>query len=143
MIFCHFVGRVGKDAQIINGTHGDFLTMDVAEDFFYGGENHTRWIRVRSSQQNLVNNAKYYTKGKMLLIEGSLMDPTIWTDKNEQPHIQLIVSAQSINFMPYGKKKEDGTTETAQPAANRNAADNTTPAMPFEAPQDNADDLPF
>lgn len=142
MIFCHFVGRVGKDAKVINGTHGDFLTMDVAEDFYYAGENHTRWIRVRSNQPNLINNAKYYTKGKPLLIEGALMEPTIWTDKSEQPHIQLIVSAQSINFMPLGKKREEDG-ETAQNAQAQNPAEENNQGMPFEAPQDNAEDLPF
>lgn len=142
MIFCHFVGRVGKDAKIISGTHGDFLTMDVAEDFFHGGENHTRWIRVRSSQPNLINNAKYYTKGKMLLIEGSLMDPTIWTDKSEQPHIQLIVSAQCINFMPGGKKREDGS-DNSQTTTAPTAAETGDQAMPFAAPPDSASDLPF
>lgn len=139
MFFCHFVGRVGKDAQVISGTHGDFLTMDVAEDFYSKGETKTRWIRVRSSEPRLIKNVQYYTKGKPLLIEGTLMDPTIWTDKNEQPHIQLIVSAHSINFINSGKKREDG--DTNQAAAPEAAKEN----MPFEAPApaDNADDLPF
>ena len=37
MIYTHFIGRVGKDAKIINGKNGDFLSMDVAvSDYFKG-----------------------------------------------------------------------------------------------------------
>lgn len=136
-MFVNLIGRVGKDAKVINGSHGTFMTMDVAEDIYYGGENHTRWIRVRSNNPNLIDNAIFFTKGKLLLINGVMMEPTIWTDKKEQPHIQMIVAATSFTFMPIGKKKENEENNNV-PAKEK---DNEN--IPFDAPQDSTNTLPF
>ena len=50
MIYTHFIGRVGKDAKIINGKNGDFLSMDVAVSDYFKGQETTTWIRVRSNR---------------------------------------------------------------------------------------------
>lgn len=117
MIYTHFIGRVGKDAKIINGKNGDFLSMDVAVSDYFKGQETTTWIRVRSNRH--ANLQKWLTKGKMLLVEGVLAQPAIWVDKEGESHVQLSVSA---DMTKNGKAKEDD---------------------PLGSPEDNDMDVPY
>lgn len=132
MMYIHTIGRIGKDAQVIEGKNGKFLTMDIAVDDFYKGENTTTWVRIRSSRNNHVNLAKYLTKGRIILVEGTLAQPQIWTDKNNVQRVQLSITADSVQFVNTGKKKDDEPVKAE-----------TMPEQPSPAPADKADDLPF
>ena len=148
MITVHFIGRVGKDAQVRDGSKGPFLSMDVADELYAKGENVTRWTRIKSSDPNIVKMAKYFTKGKPLEIHGELMKDDEWEDTTTgKTRWQHVVRAKTITFVPGGKKKENG-----QATGNEQGSDNlpTPPpavvenASPFPAPDDkDDDDLPF
>ena len=139
MIYSHFIGRVGaKDAQVINGHNGSFMAVDVAVDTYSKGVEKTMWIRVRSNRPNLVSLAKYLTRGKLLLIEGALGEPTVWTDKNGVNHAQLSINADVIRFVSSGKKKD--TTETVtEVKANAKPIEEG----PIYVPDPSEEDLPF
>jgi len=136
MINSYFIGRIGKDgARVIQGQHGDFLTMDVATDIYSKGENKPMWIRVRSNQKGHTGKfADYLTRGKAVEIAGYQIEPEVWIGKDGQPHAQTVVLASMIKFVPFGKKQEDEnlqkTPTTSEPAA-------------APAPGDKEDDLPF
>ena len=49
MLYTHTIGRIGKDCQVITGTHGTFMAVDIAVDDYSKGQNITTWVRVRSS----------------------------------------------------------------------------------------------
>ena len=72
MIYTHTIGRIGKDCQVITGTHGTldklitlgysseldgsrllaiFMAVDIAVDDYAKGQNITTWVRVRKSQE--------------------------------------------------------------------------------------------
>lgn len=53
MIYTHTIGRIGKDCRVITGTHGTFMSVDIAVDDYSKGQNITTWVRVRSSRENL------------------------------------------------------------------------------------------
>lgn len=129
MINCHVIGRVGKDAEVKNGKNGDFMSMDIAVDNYTKGEQKTTWIRVKSSRSNHINLAKHLTKGRVLLVQGTLPEPSVWKDKNGNDHVQLSIIADSIEFVKTGKKQDAVRSENV-------------PAPPTEAPENN-DDLPF
>lgn len=135
MLYTHFIGRIGKDAQVINGKHGEFISMDAAVSDYCKGEETTIWIRVKSNRH--VKLAKWLTKGKLILVEGTMSVPTIWTDKEGKQHSQISVMADNIHFVNTGKKKDDNhetpqeTTEQGRPKSE----------SPLPAPDD--DDLPF
>jgi len=61
MIYTHTIGRIGKDCQVITGTHGTFIAVDIAVDDYSKGQNITTWVRVRSSRENHVRLAEYLT----------------------------------------------------------------------------------
>lgn len=144
----NFIGRVGKDAEVIQGINGGkFVSMDLAENYYSKGENKTRWIRVRCSTPRALKMAKYWTKGRQLEIVGELADISIYEDKQGKPQYQMIVNAFRVEFVNSGKKKEDqenAQSTNSQPAPVSEADRQATPTMPFDAPTaDNADDLPF
>lgn len=132
MMYIHTIGRIGKDAQVIEGKNGKFLSMDIAVDDFNKGENITTWVRIRSSKNNHVNLAKYLTKGRIILVEGTLAQPQIWTDKTGVQRVQLSITADSVQFVNTGKKK-DGEPVKAE----------SVPEQASPAPADKEEDLPF
>ena len=58
MLYTHTIGRIGKDCQVITGTHGTFMAVDIAVDDYSKGQNITTWVRVRSSRENHVRLAE-------------------------------------------------------------------------------------
>lgn len=144
MITVHFIGRVGKDAQVKDSKNGQFLTMDVADELYSKGENKTRWTRIRSSDPAIIKMAKYFTKGKPLEIHGELMADDEWDTANGEHRWQHVVRAKTITFVPGGKKKQDDQQENQQhkdlPTPPPAVVENTDP---FPAPEDKDDDLPF
>ena len=132
MMYIHTIGRIGKDAQVIEGKNGKFLSMDIAVDDFNKGENITTWVRIRSSKNNHIKLAKYLTKGRIILVEGTLAQPQIWTDKSNVQRVQLSITADSVQFVNTGKKR-DGETVKAE----------SMPEQTSPAPADKEDDLPF
>ena len=131
-MYIHTIGRIGKDAQVIEGKNGKFLSLDIAVDDFNKGENITTWVRIRSSKNNHIKLAKYLTKGRIILVEGTLAQPQIWIDKNNVQRVQLSITADSVQFVNTGKKR-DGETVKAE----------SMPEQTSPAPADKEDDLPF
>ena len=73
MIYTHTIGRIGKNCQVITGIHGTFMAVDIAVDDYAKGQNFTTWVRVRSSsRENHVCLAEYLTKGRLILVEGTI-----------------------------------------------------------------------
>ena len=64
MIYTHTIGRIGKDCQVITGTHGTFMAVDIAVDDYSKGQNITTWVRVRSSRENHIRLAEIPHQGQ-------------------------------------------------------------------------------
>ena len=142
MLKCNFLGRVGKDAELIHGVHGDFVSMDVAENYFYKKENKTRWLRVRCNTPRALKMYKYWTKGRLLDIAGELVDVSIYEDNQGRPSYQLILHAFSIEFGGSNKKKQENTSSSEEPSPVSEADKQATPDMPFDN-NDTPDECPF
>lgn len=137
MLYVHTIGRIGKDCQVITGAHGSFIAFDIAVDDYSHGNSVTTWVRVRSKKENHIRLAEYLTKGRLLLIEGTL-SASLWKDKSENYQIQLSITADALEFVNTGKR-EGAASEASNPAD----AANEVPTPPADAPQDDKDDLPF
>ncbi len=140
MIYTHTIGRIGKDCKTITGAHGTFIAVDMAVDDYSKGQNITTWVRVRSSRENHIRLAEYLTKGRLILVEGTI-STSLWTDRQGESHVQISINADSIAFVNAGKKDE----QSADPkkAAKKGAKAKNTPQPPKDAPEAKADDLPF
>ena len=137
MLYVHTIGRIGKDCQVITGAHGSFIAFDIAVDDYSHGNSVTTWVRVRSKKEKHIRLAEYLTKGRLLLIEGTL-SASLWKDKSENYQIQLSITADALEFVNTGKR-DGAASETGSPT---DAADEV-PTPPADAPQDDKDDLPF
>ena len=137
MLYTHTIGRIGKDCQVITGNNNSFIAMDIAVDDYAKGKNVTTWLRVRSSKENHIRLSEYLTKGRMVLVEGTLY-ATIWEDRNGRSHVQLAMNADSIAFVNASRKseKDDNMTKAAKATKNK-------PEPPKDAPKDKAEDMPF
>lgn len=105
MLHVHTIGRIGKDCQVIPGVHGSFMAMDIAVDDYSRGQNTTTWIRVRSNKDNHIHLSEYLTKGRLILVDGTLSS-SLWKDKNGESQIQLSITAESIAFINTGKRED-------------------------------------
>ncbi len=107
------------------------MAVDIAVDDYSRGQNITTWVRVRSSRENHIRLADYLTKGRLILVEGTI-STSLWTDRQGESHVQV-----SIN----GRKEE----QSANPkqASKKGAKAKNTPEPPKDAPEAKADDLPF
>lgn len=140
MLYTHTIGRIGKDCQVITGTHGTFMAVDIAVDDYSKGQNITTWVRVRSSRDNHIRLAEYLTKGRLILVEGTISN-SLWTDKKGESHIQVSINADSIAFVNAGKKDEQESNP--KQAAKKSAKAKNMLEPPTEAPEAKAEDLPF
>ena len=140
MIYTHTIGRIGKDCQTITGTHGTFMAVDIAVDDYSKGQNITTWVRVRSSRENHIRLAEYLTKGRLILVEGTV-STSQWTDRQGESHVQISINADSIAFVNAGKREEQSTDP--KNAARKGAKVKGTPQPPTDAPAPDEKDLPF
>ena len=143
MLYTHFIGRIGKNgAKVIDGKNGSFISMDVATDTYAKGENKTMWIRVRSSKSVHIKLADFLTQGRLILVQGSQQEDSVWTGKDGKTHTQHVIIADSIDFVRSGKRKDENTEkeETPEPVAIETTQE---PEAPFPAPSDDPEDLPF
>lgn len=137
MLYVHTIGRIGKDCQVITGTHGSFIAFDMAVDDYSHGNSVTTWVRVRSKKENHIRLSEYLTKGRLLLIEGTL-SASQWKDKDENCQIQLSITADTLEFINTGKREET-TSEAGSPTD----VTSDVPVPPVAMPQENKEDLPF
>jgi single-strand DNA-binding protein len=140
MLYVNFIGRIGKDAKVISGTKGKFLSMDIAVSDYFKGEETTTWVRVRSNRHT--NMGKYLTKGRLVLIEGTLSQPTIWASKDGQKHVQLSIVADNIQFVSAGKKKENVTPEPVKEVTYSGTEKDDDPLGAI-GPEDSKGNVPF
>ena len=140
MIYTHTIGRIGKDCKTITGAHGTFIAVDMAVDDYSKGQNITTWVRVRSSRENHIRLAEYLTKGRLILVEGTI-STSQWTDRQGECHTQISINADSIAFVNAGKKDVQNTDPKKE--ANKAANAKNTPQPPPDAPEPDEKDLPF
>ena len=137
MLHVHTIGRIGKDCQVISGAHGSFMAMDIAVDDYSKGQNITTWIRVRSNKDNHIRLSEYLTKGRLILVDGTLSS-SLWKDKNGESQIQLSITAESIAFITTGRREGAAAGED-----NAVSGADGAPVPPADFPQDEKEDLPF
>lgn len=139
MIYTHTIGRIGKDSRKITGSHGTFMAVDIAVDDYAKGEEITTWVRVKSNKENHIRLSEYLTKGKLILVEGTLSS-SIWTDKNGENHVQLNIAADSIDFVTAGKRN---ASDSMEEKAGKGAKSKKRTAAPTDTQNDEKEKLPF
>lgn len=141
MLYTHTIGRIGADCKTITGSRGTFIAVDIATDDYINGQNTTTWVRVRSSRENHLRLAEYLTKGRLILVDGTLTSSQ-WTDRGGTTHTQLSIHADTIAFVNAGRRDEQ-EADPKRAAAKGVKAKKNTPKPPQDAPEPNEKDMPF
>jgi single-strand DNA-binding protein len=103
------MGRLGRDPELRrtqNGTPVASFTLAVDRDFKdkASGERVTDWIDVVAWRTTAEFVSRYFTKGRMAVVEGRLQARN-WTDKQGNKRVSHEVVADTVYF---GDSKRDG-----------------------------------
>ena len=124
------MGRITKDPELRRTQSGlavTTVTLAVERDYSSGTERITDFIDVVCWKQTAEFVSNYFSKGRMMVAEGSLQSNK-WTDKSGQNRISWQVQAHSVYF---GDSKRD----TCNTADERDA----TPGPQYSETEDDGD----
>jgi len=137
------MGRLVKDPELRrtqSGTSVCSFTVAVDRDFQSkdNAERQTDFIDVVAWRQTAEFICKFFTKGRMIVVDGSLQSRK-WQDKNGQNRTSWEVMANNVYF---GDSKREGGGEFA-PAFDSSAETYTAPAAGGFAEIEEDGELPF
>lgn len=153
MATIHIAGHLGSDPETrVTPTGQKVTTLRVATNVRRGGKEETMWFRVTMWGDRWDKMLPYLKKGSAVMIVGRFDKAEIYTDKEGKPQISLNVTAEMVEFPPFGRP--DGT-KSNQPAGN--ASQQEPESSGFAAPANfstsgqgtyqkqpfNADEIPF
>lgn len=110
------MGRLTKDPELKNTQSGiPMCRFSIAVDRAYskGQEKQTDFFDITAWRQTAEFVAKYFSKGRMILVEGKLQNNN-YTDQNGVKHYQNVVIADSVAFC--GDKSGNQQNGQAPPA---------------------------
>ena len=147
MVNVNVIGRLGADAETLDGKRGKFVKFRVAVSDFKNGEKTTTWMGVLFSGERAEKIAQYLKKGSLISVHGT-ENVELYNDRNGAPQISREINASDVEFISVGKTQE-GTNEAvpevttgklAKPAATPTKV---TVAASTVNDNDDVDDLPF
>ena len=159
MAIIHIAGHLGSDPeQRVTPSGQKVITLRVATNIRKGGKDETVWFRVTVWGDRFDKMLPYLKKGSAVMVVGRLDKPEIYTDKEGRPQVSLNVTAEMIEFPPFGKSDKAGGQTSAQPGGASNQEPSSYGAGPyassgygqstqgqgsFQPAQNDADALPF
>lgn len=97
MITARIVGRVARDSKVCANEYGKFVYFELTMFDYYKGQNYITWISVFSNKEKHICLIEQLTKGKLILVEGTL-NLSIHRFKNRNT-IQISVNADYIHIV--------------------------------------------
>ena len=145
MVNVNVIGRLGADAELINGKNGQFLSFRMAVDDRVKNEKTTTWFRVTLNGDRVAKLAEYLTKGKLINVIGT-ETVGIYKAKDGTPQVSRDIAASNVEFVSVGS----GSTASDSAVETKDTTEVTTgkfekkPTVAATASADSSeDDLPF
>ena len=141
MRITELIGRLGADAELKTAKNGSqFVTMRVASNEFFAGENTTTWVSVIWHGERAVKMAEYMKKGTQVVAVGR-PKATVYTTKGGETAIDETLYADSVDFVGGASGNTASNTTVADTGKFENPK---APEPKKEAPKKvQDDDLPF
>ena len=142
------MGRLTRDPELRRtGTGVGVASFRVAVDRDYapkdGGERKTDFIDCVAWRQTGEFISKYFTKGRMIVVEGRL-DMRAWTDKDGNKRTSAEINVDNAYFGDSRRDGDGGSYAQAAPAQSYGGYSAPTPAASDFAMLDDDDaQLPF
>lgn len=147
MVNINVIGRLGADAELINGKNGQFASFRLAVDDRKNGEKTTSWFRVTLNGDRAGKLVEYLTKGKLVNVIGTESVGT-YQSKDGTTQVSRDISASNIEFVSVssGATSSDSTTEATNESTDKVSTGTLKkPAVVASTvtSKDPEDDLPF
>lgn len=124
------MGRLTRDPELRRTNSGTAVcSFSVAVDRDYSKEKETDFIEAQAWRQTAEHVARYFTKGRMIVVTGRLQSRH-WTDKNGIGRTSWEVIADNVYFADSKREASAGTSYTTTSQFN-------------EIEEDEDGDLPF
>lgn len=114
-------GHLGADPEVRHTSGGQKVTsFNVAVNVKKSGKDETIWYRITIWGDRFDKMVTYLKKGSGVIVTGDLY-PSIWTGKTpgDQGRLSLEVTADSIQFSPFGRTDKEGQSSGASASAGR------------------------
>lgn len=135
------MGRLTRDPELKSTTGGtNVCSFTLAVQRRYapkGQERQTDFINCTAWRNTAEFISKYFTKGQMMVVEGSIQTRS-WDDQNGQKRYATDVVVDNVEF---GESKRDN--QSAGMSSGYTADPDPMVGLPDIAPIDADDDLPF
>jgi single-strand DNA-binding protein len=111
-------GHLGKDPETRFTPSGQKVTaFTIATNHRKGKEDVTIWVRVTVWGDRFDKLISYLKKGSGVVVTGKMNPPSSYTDKEGRTQISLEVTAEMIEFSPFGRTDRQGENQQAQQGA--------------------------
>lgn len=105
MFIVQIAGRLGRDPEVRFTPSGQKVTsFTVATNHRKGKEDVTVWVRVTVWGERLDKVISYLKKGSGVIVIGKMNPPSSYVDKEGRTQFSLEVTAEMIEFSPFGKE---------------------------------------
>lgn len=144
MSIINIKGRLGADSELKTSQNGNkFVTMRVAENSYFKGENVTNWYRITWFGDRAIKMQEHMKKGSFVDVWGEF-NASLYDTKNGDKGISLDIMADRVDFISSGSgstQSSDTTTDTGTFKKKDEAV--AASAVSKEPKNDLVDDLPF
>lgn len=119
MFNAQVAGHLGKDPETrITPSGKKVTTFSLAVNSRKGKEDITFWVRVTVWGDHLEKIISHLKKGSGVIVTGRMMPPTIYQDKEGKSHVSLEMTAEMIDFNPFGKSDRTGSEGPTMVSSN-------------------------
>ena len=128
MNLIQIAGFLGTDPDTRFTPSGQKVTsLRVGTKSRKGGKEETLWWRVTIWGDRFDKMVAYLKKGSAVIIIGQMNKPEIYTDKEGRPQVSLDMTAEMIQFSPFGRSEKEAGQ---QPAGSFNQGGYSQPQQP-------------
>jgi single-strand DNA-binding protein len=141
------VGRVGRDPETRYTPDGTpVVNLSVAEDRGFGDRKTTVWWRVACWRKTAETVQSYVHKGDLLLFEGRVLEPRVYTGRDGQQRASLEMNAEYMRILQ--SRRPDDAPSAAPQQATAAARPQATATVAAETEEDGlafdgVDEIPF
>jgi len=133
MNYSTLAGHLGSDPETRFTPSGRKVTsFRIAVRARKGGQDTTMWWRVTIWGESFDKMMPYLKKGSPVIVNGEIMPPEIYQNREGQPQVSLDITAHNISFSPFGRGKGEGNNQGGGQGAQPAYAEASAPAA--EAP---------
>jgi single-strand DNA-binding protein len=142
MVNVNVIGRLGADAELIDGKNGKFISFRLATDDRKNNEKVTSWFRVTLNGDRATKLVEYLTKGKLVNVIGTETVGT-YQAKDGTTQISRDISASNIEFVSVGSGSTASDTATSETHSVTTGDFKKDAIVTTAVKEDAGDDLPF